>query len=736
MQNDKALNTLKSVGKLVKNSRYGLRNNALTHHKIQQCVEIIDDINDNNNEYQPNRSSTKRNREYDDNLDNLIKDIDYDPHLSKGKIQQIIMGWTKFNTYVQASDIKHQININDMRDWVSGTGVKNYLLKDPILDWYNLYYNPRNSYYKAPNDTNSTNLINLENPSNFENSPHIFQTPQTDQSNIFFEMGYKFESTVMDHLYRLYPDYIVKASNGRVTDLSYINKTKELMLRGIPIIEQAPLYNFENKTFGVADLIVRSDWINRLFKNRIMDEREESLNAPLLNKNYHYVVIDIKWTTTYLCKEMNLIRNSNRFPSYKGQLAIYNAAVGLIQGYIPSKAYILSKAYALDEKTYIYNCFDRLGVIDYDNFDNQYIGRTFEAINWIREVRYNGMDWDIYNPQRSELYPNMCNKYDAPYHSAKKSLAGHLGELTDIWMIGVKNRSIAHENNIYSWRDSNCSIDKMGLGKYKVGPTIEKIIKINRDKTNLILPKKITNNIENWQSEHNLEFYIDFETVNMCFDNSPNMDLTQSKTDNQLIFLIGIVYKCDIGDVNDMGYVYKYFISNELSKKGEADILFKFVSFIEEFIINHTSTQSINKAKLFHWGNAEKSVMQMANARNNYRYNNFINNCAIWIDMCKIFTTEPIVIHGAKNFNLKEITNAMCKNSMITTKWDSNGPSDGLNAMFDAIHCYKAFNNNNNLVESIEDYQMMKNIINYNKSDCESVCEIVNYLRTFNTNYN
>src|SRR5439155_765516 len=152
--------------------------------------------------------------------------------------------------------------------------------------------------------------------------------------NIFFEMGKKFEAEVINYLRNKYPDSIKKV----VTNFKLINKemnqvTFNYMLQGIPIIEQVALYNYNNKTYGIADIIIRSDWINKLFQNKIISEEEECIKAPKLCGKYHYRVIDIKWTTMYLCSNGRNIRNSQRFPAYKGQLAIYNAALGILQGY-------------------------------------------------------------------------------------------------------------------------------------------------------------------------------------------------------------------------------------------------------------------------------------------------------------------------------------------------------------------------------------------------------------------
>src|SRR5439155_14931574 len=123
-------------------------------------------------------------------------------------------------------------------------------------------------------------------------------------------------------------------------------------------------------------------------------------------------------------------------------------------------------------------------------FDNKYIKETFDAIKWIRNVRYNGSQWKCNPPSIPELYPNMCNRFDTPYHNIKKDLAENNKELTQIWMVGVKHRKIAHANGIYKWDDPNCNSETLGINGNKIGPIINKIIKINRDSDILIKPDK------------------------------------------------------------------------------------------------------------------------------------------------------------------------------------------------------------------------------------------------------
>ena len=128
------------------------------------------------------------------------------------------------------------------------------------------------------------------------------------------------------------------------------------------------------------------------------------------------------------------------------------------------------------------------------------------------------------------------------------------------------------------------------------------------------------------------------------------------------------------------------------------------------------------RLKLFHWGNAERTIFNTINNRHNNIWNEWSKN-VIWIDMCKEFIQEPITIKGALKYNLKEIANAMNKHNFIKSTWDSSGPSGGLEAMLDAIKYYRSAEDNT------ESSQLIESIIKYNEIDCKVLWEIVSYLR-------
>ena len=137
------------------------------------------------------------------------------------------------------------------------------------------------------------------------------------------------------------------------------------MKKGTPIIHSAPIYNDKNNTYGIIDLLVRSDYINKLFNNFKIDDY--NIKAPNLDIDYHYRVIEIKYCSLYLSSNGVNFLNSNKIPAYKAQLCIYNVAIANIQGYKPPNTYILGIRYQYISNDQLYlgeSSFDRPGVVD------------------------------------------------------------------------------------------------------------------------------------------------------------------------------------------------------------------------------------------------------------------------------------------------------------------------------------------------------------------------------------
>ena len=612
----------------------------------------------------------------------LDSDSEYQTEPKKYKTNQPINIWDKFITISPPKTYK--------KTYVSGTDVKNYLLNDPLLDWFDLYYDKTN--------------LNLTKP------------------NLLFDKGNEFESEIFEKLKKKFVNKTIMINTQGKSGYTQHNykKTINHMKKGTPFIFQGVLINDSNSTIGMADIICRSDYVNLITKHETISPEQMYIPGPKLAKispKYHYVIIDIKWTTMSLCVGSSIIRNDGRFPAYKGQLAIYTCAIGAIQGYIPTQAYILAKSWICHKKDNItmgYDCFEKLGVIDYANSDNKYINQTVNAIKWVIKVRNEGLTWNIYKPHIKELYPNCSNHYDAPWTNIKQTIAKQIKDPTLIWNVSYKNRNMLLDKNIKSWTNIKCTAKNLSICGDSTAHIIDSILNINRNKNKKILvqPKKIVNNLFNWKTKTKYDYYVDFETINKNISDT-ELSLENCRAISDMVFMIGVGY-----EIKTKWY-FKTFVTKDLSIQEETRIFNDFFNFILG-LRKKSNMNDQTKSRLFHWTQAETNNFKHVNLRNNLIYNKF-TNVIEWVDMYKIFVKEPIVIKGCFNFKLKSIGKALFNHKLIKTNWDESGPEDGFDAMMGAIDYYTNINTNT---------QSMNTIIKYNEIDCKILWEIMDYIRT------
>jgi hypothetical protein len=624
-------------------------------------------------------------------------------------------------------EIINNAKYNNNRKYMSATKTANYLLDDPLLDWLDLYYN----------DYGLNNNGNKQTKEEIENNKKFLQ--------VYFDGGLAFEEKVMKSLKDKFGEKFIMlkddARNG-ITEEDF-NITIKAIKSGFPIIAQAVLFNNNNMTRGIADLLVRSDYVNELVKEPVLSEEEKNIKAPKLNGNYHYVVIDIKWSTLHFSSKNNTVLKIGRIPAYKGQLAIYNCALGNIQGYYPDKAFLLGKGWKREktvkretETEWNMDCFDKLGIIDYSDIDNIYIKKTADAIKWYHDVSVNGKSWSPLNPPNENMYPNMSND-DLVWGGVKKEIAEKIGEVTKICHVGIKERKELHKKGIYSCYDPRCTSQNMRLGATETASKINAILDINRDDRYNIYPRTIINNMRNWQEQSPVDFYFDFETLNEQFcKNYKDMDINDNTTNAS-----GLIFEIGVGWIEKDSWKFKKFYIDKVSQEEEGNIIDEFYKFILSKSLE-LDPQKKYYPRLFHWTNAERNNLKDANYRHNGKFSEFVGEVDVkFVDMFKVFSGgriinedkneydeyEPIAIKGAFNYKLKTIGKALHNLGKIQTQWPDTNITNGQIAMLEAIKYYK--NKMNNCLTE-KDNKVFDDIIKYNEIDCKMIWEIVSYFRT------
>jgi hypothetical protein len=604
------------------------------------------------------------------------------------------------------------INLSKRRkisnEWISGTTIANYLNGEPLLDWLKLYYNKYGF-----NNTRVLRSMTKKNNSNLNSNSNF-----NFDYNELISNGLLFENKIYEDLKKKFLKSFIKidinkTNKGEIDFNSSFNETLKYINLKTPIIAQAVLIDNQTHLRGIADLLVRYDFINKIFKKNVVNITEQNKNK--------YIVIDIKWTNMTLCVDGKTIRNEGRFKAYKGQLFIYNYILSKIQNYTSPISLIIAKNWKIDStynKMEGYCCYDTPGIIDYTGKDSIFIKKTFEAIEWIYKVREEGLKYSPLNPTIKEMCVNSSNTNDNNWKMVKKEILKKTKDITQVWNLTQKHRDYAFDKNIKSWDSEDCTTENLNMNKTKTSNIIDKILNINRQNDYLILPNKIKDNQYNWKKQFPTDFFIDFETTSEYVQKLEDINIYNSKLNSQIIFMIGVGY------VIEDEFNYKYFKITELTQEEEKRILKEFIEFIS-LLKSELDPKHKYNTRLFHWSNAEPKFIEYAFQKYN-SIEQLWNNCikfTEWIDLCDIFIQEPIVIKGALTFKLKEISNALYSNGLINTNWNDTNITDGLNAMNESIKYYTSDNPDDNIME---------NIIKYNKVDCKVLWEILNLLRTLN----
>tara|TARA_B110000208_G_C11799962_1_gene441591 strand:+ start:5756 stop:7534 length:1779 start_codon:yes stop_codon:yes gene_type:complete len=572
--------------------------------------------------------------------------------------------------------------------WISASKLRNYALDDPLLDYLKLY---------NIKDINTKPKKYIKKKYNYKKT--IFKSKsKNNYKNYILNQGIVFEENIYKILKKKFKNNIVKICNSyEARDTKFVINTIDEMKKGTYIIYQGVLFNPNNKTFGCPDLIVRSDILNNIFDEKIIEDDESNIGAKNLNlTNYHYRIIDIKNSTLYLNSDNRTLRNTYNIKPYKCQINIYNQCIGYMQGYTPSEGYILGKSlvkeYYKKNTKYkdTYTSFQKLGIINYEDFDKHYNDICENGIKWYNKLLNNSSNWTLDPPSNHFLYPNMNNKYDYEFKNIKNQLANNLGEITSIWNCGVSHRENAFNNNIYSWKDEECNSKILGINGKK-GIFLDKMLTFQRDNKDII---NLNNISDNSIFTNKLLLYVDFETINM---NSIN-----------LIFMIGLGYN------ENNKWKYINYTCDKLDDINEKNIIDKFLNDINIICMKNNDFEPL----IIHWSNAERNIFNTFNKKYHFTYKE-----PKWFDLMKYFMNNEIFIKDSYSFSLKNIGKHMNNHKLIKTNYKNNEISNGLDAMFLS---WQEYNKSKN--KDIKRSKVIKDTIKYNEVDCKIMWDIVNYL--------
>jgi len=583
----------------------------------------------------------------------------------------------------------------DLTTAVSASKTRNYAIGDPILDVLNTY----------------GKSLGIKSDSEYDG-----YSKDTDFLQFIFRQGLDFEKNIANYYRSYFTTNFVEVEH--IPGLSSIDRwskqyytTYRLMAKGTPIIYQGFLYSQRTNTLGYPDLIVRSDYINRLTNTDIIDNERMSAGCKF-SENWHYRIVEIKFTSLKFLVDGERLVNEGSVKAYKLQLCVYNDALAEMQKFRPACSYVIGsgcketpQARILDdngdrEEKRRHDCyrtspFEKIGVVNYHT-ETEIKEDTTAAVEWIRRLMKEGSGWTFFpKPSVPEMYPNMGNSMDSGWVNAKKHIADQLGEITTIWQCGIPARELAHGKNIYSWRDPRCTTTILGKDKSVYRPIIKEMLRLNREVGGTYTYADLSFPTINVDDPCTL--YIDFETVSSighidCMNPSPVGD--------GIVYMIG-KYSYNVEKKEDE---YQSFIASKLDLEDERRTFEKFIQTLPK------------RSTIVHYGIAEPCAFKKAINRYKLEYPEIV-----WINLYDIIKSNGIILKGMFDLSLKTLYKALVKHNFVPDLDKSEVVQAGLGSMVAAFICEERRIKDNATLES---YDTMKEVEKYNKLDCRMLKEV------------
>lgn len=585
-------------------------------------------------------------------------------------------------------------------EWVSASSTRSYVLGDPLLDWLARHGESKGFARSEPDE-------------------------QTDFGGFVFRKGVEFERAVVDYLRSLDVGEVRAVSGqdserGAARDLGLALATWEAMADGVAIIDQGVLRDPEHRTYGLPDLLVRSDVLSQLFGGAL-PPGAASAAAPDLDIGAHYVVVDIKYTTLRLAASGRL-GSSGSSLAYLTQLHIYNRALGRLQGYLAPRMFLLGRGWTQTVRgttTRVDDCMDRLGGIDHDEVvsGQRLSGWADEAAGWLRRMRRHGQNWDVLPvPSLAELRP--AAKGDSgEWSDAVKRITAEGGDLTALYGVGVQRRDKANARGLTDWRDTRVTPRSLGVTGTLAAARLGALLDVNRTPGPAVRPARVGAARAQWIDTPSVEFYVDFETVN---DLNDDFSAIPARGGQPLVFMIGC------GHLENGRWQFSCFVADQLTEPAEATAIEQWLDHMAEV---RERLDPRSRPRVIHWSHHEVSSLETA-------YNAAVRRHGTrgtrwptprWFDFLKhVIKQEPIAVRGAHGFGLKTITNALHAQGLVQTRWRT-GPADGLGAMVGAWWCQDEIHAGR--ASRLTDLDLMQEIRDYNEVDCKAMMKIVRHLR-------
>ena len=456
-------------------------------------------------------------------------------------------------------------------------------------------------------------------------------------------------------------------------------KTLELMMKNTPVIAHAALWHTAG-VYGSADLLVLTSWLYSNFPHL----------KPKKPEKDHYVVLDLKFT-----RSLHKPSKAKPLAAYGAQIRIYSYAVGHMQGYMPKRAFLVSRD-RHDDPIPV-EITSKIGKpLDKDLAD---LRDRFLAIK-------RNKDWLPWKD--AEVSANFSNAQDAPWSGAKQRVAEEFMPGRPLeWLprIGRREADLLHKlgyetlDDMLASNPDDLPLEQIrGIGESSARQ-IRAVLRANRTHRTPPIPSGIVPE----PKKH--EMYVDYEYFPdlRCRYDEP---WPKCLDGHEMVFLIGCGWE-DAGR-----WHYKQFVAEQETLEAEKKMWKNFLAFLEAKNVLGNA-----EAVLWHFTPAEVWQSDRAALRCDLPA---LSNLP-WCDLQKSVLELPFACPGAWSFGLKPLVKALSKVAPeYAVKWPTE-LGDGAAA---AVVGWKMYDDEEPL--KTREYRLLGA---YLEIDCKSMWRLLSWMR-------
>lgn len=250
--------------------------------------------------------------------------------------------------------------------WINEGKIRNYCIGDTLCDWLDMY-GAKNNYQKEQN--NPFTLLKFKKTNQFKSI--VMNT---------IEKKFKNDCQRLPQNYGNYTYDLIRLTND------YMNKGTKIIINGM-------LQDEDDKIYTVFDLLVRSDFIEKVFDKRKFKAsvkkqfKADSTYSQKHDEEWFYISVSIKYKILPFSSNGMTLTNESVMKLYKAQCAFKNKILTKNQVHQSDITFIIGSGWKMTKngqkfKNHKKRDWERPGYINLTNQDIKYVRMIDDALIW------------------------------------------------------------------------------------------------------------------------------------------------------------------------------------------------------------------------------------------------------------------------------------------------------------------------------------------------------------------